>query len=1456
MFRTGKYAVSKHGEDVTSKNRKTSAQREAERRSRQGAARNAGSERQHESIVQKRETLDSLFASLRNGAANVAGVSYQTCLAADLLAAGHARAKATLPIVAIRPEGFEDIDCLLDDGSWILVQSKQRKIDGRSIAQAELVKILTHAAKVFESAHSDATQYRGVAIVTDGRFGSSLPSTGWESTLLAELNKSTDSLAQKQGLLDALEAALSANGIVQVSAEDLIARTHLVITAPDLSLSTETHLSLSLGLHPSVSALLRAQLVHDLTVMSAQQRGESVKTAKIQWTRDLDVLASKLLEQIDVRGLDEAIAAGICEPADFMHESGDSRRSFLEGISVVPNHIVSDLDVLRPEETAQILTELSKSKYVVIAGPSGSGKSALLWRTAHTVSMGPRIIRVQRLPEVNDAQLLIRHVRRLLPSEERPILVCADNLGQSQMAAWPAARDRLLEIPGVRMLGACRQEDMSPELTRGAVVVDPVLRAESAAQIYKTLVDAGLPTQMEPEEAISRADGLLMEFIALATTGRRLYDVLREQVLSVGAGGPDHALQILRLVCAAHTLGHSVPADALPSLLNVDENELGIALQILQHEHLATTTDGIGWRALHDLRAEILLDVLHETPPPTLASTYASVLSTIPGTEQPAVVRRAAKRICRIVSERETGAPRERLATLQRALGPLANFIGCQLKALNGRQPRIGERSSRIRAFLETAERLDSLAYVHASLPIIAQYKTRDATLSTTFLLAFSASTSTLFSDSDMFRNIQKLGALLPSWQSAAVDVVRQVIGKDLLADVLMHTSSESALQLCESAEGLLALDTQQAHAIYTHHVPCLPDPLGSVGTTADAEYRARFAASLAVLASLDGPQCQAVFGDTARRAADVVASDPYGVSVEVSYEPIALLGEATSAIARTKTYDTETFCRVRAIAFIRLEADSMSESTYTATPGSDPTSINSQIMLMCRRLFDACPEADVVEAELWHAHARPYAIGDISEGTKRIRAGVVPRYSSTRRNTAVQAAVVESQSAENWTLRCRQQAMVATEIQLLLESLPILFRRNPSTRARRDWIKKVEQVAFKVADLPGLPLDMTGPTANPLIQNGGADAVDNAIRNWQSTDYSKKAFDLVSSCLSQVANGIDDSQVLHGAGSRLQKVSQLLASAWEDGRFPKYAGIGSTLPLELKMLCELASCFLTMLNEPPVQEYLHSSSTDLDDLARVLDGVARRRAEDSLSALIDRFASKDVYLTKSAYAFEREPAEVSTFYSLHVAVPLDSWETAYESLRTWKKNDREEARFCCKVSIVADKQGSVAPVGAGLLGHFGDALPLQRERILESALALEMPLLPSPGQDMVQRVVQNLVAYSYQLVRETRRTKDWHPGPPSSISALGIRDELMAEAQSRAESSLPGPQKSDRLTSASLDALLELANMVSEENGKGPGLASAQAEMDPYDLSTLDSSPQLRLLGQAMLSATDTDCP
>ena len=89
---------------------------------------------------------EDLFASLRSGAANVAGVSYQIAVTALLLATGRACADSGPPVITVRPEGWEDVDCDLEGGVSLLVQTKERGPGARAIGLAELARIIAHAA--------------------------------------------------------------------------------------------------------------------------------------------------------------------------------------------------------------------------------------------------------------------------------------------------------------------------------------------------------------------------------------------------------------------------------------------------------------------------------------------------------------------------------------------------------------------------------------------------------------------------------------------------------------------------------------------------------------------------------------------------------------------------------------------------------------------------------------------------------------------------------------------------------------------------------------------------------------------------------------------------------------------------------------------------------------------------------------------------------------------------------------------------------------------------------------------------------------------------------------------------------------------------------------------------------------------------------------------------------------
>ncbi|MEW2559685.1 hypothetical protein [Streptomyces griseorubiginosus] len=1053
------------------------------------------------------DTLARLYERLRTGAANVAGVTFQTTVSAMLLVAGRAGIEPGLAVEGVRPEGLEDVDCRLADGSTLFVQCKERGVDARSIAAAELAEILVHGVRALVlsdpgssepgrdgaqglitsvSQLAPRTAVTRLAVVTNGRFGSALPETGWTRALDQVLADLPEGESTRASLVAAVERQLAAAELPAALAAGLISRVHLVQTREHLGHYTRGLLETGLDLHPALAELLRTRLVCDLSEVAAAQRETTLGTAVWRTVQDLEAMAARLCREADVESLHEAVRAGVCEPVDFLTQPPQDARRFYDGVSVRPGHIAAGLDVLRPVETDQALSGLAKRGHVVFAGPSGSGKSALLWRCARLLEGGPQLIRVLRVATPTEAELLVRHVMRAQPSAQSRVVVCADDLGRPHMAAWAAARERLLEHPGVLVLAAARREDLMPELSMGATLVSVTLSELTAEQIYQAVHDSGIPTVLAREEAVAQADGLLMEFIALATTGRRLREVLADQITDLRT--PQRRLDrtVLRLVCAAHTLGVEVAADALPAVLGQPADLVGDALERLADEHLVVNEDGIGWKGLHDLRTQVLLQLLHASPPPTMAATYAETVLVLPAAARPSALRRAASHIATAVAAAQADdlPGDERLAGLQQALHPLSQAIADQLRVCETDPVWGVPAAAHAAGLLETADRLDTLVHLHAALPLVE--RECPPTLEAPTLLWMALMWADRELDVEGLRPAKELGQRLPARSDDLGRMAALGLSPDALTRLLLDAELATAVRLSEAAENLVGLSHQQAALVYERHVPPRRGLPGENQDLVQADRRTRLTASLAALAALRGVDVPAVFGDTEPRAVDAVASDPYGCRVSVEIR--ATTAEDTQSwLQRSWSYDTGRLCVITAVAFARLDGTDPVPSAYPPSPGKDPVSDSAQTNLLARRLFDACPEADVVDVQLLRPHGQPQRIHgtDVSEGHRTCLAGALLRERDTSRNVALQAAATDSVSSQHWTERCHAQARLAGQLLELLEEFPARVGPYLGARISREWRHRLElahQAAVAMPPRPTSPEPVMGTAQAALL--------------------------------------------------------------------------------------------------------------------------------------------------------------------------------------------------------------------------------------------------------------------------------------------------------------------------------------------------------------------------------------
>ena len=352
---------------------------------------------------------------------------------------------------------------------------------------------------------------------------------------------------------------------------------------------------------------------------------------------DTETAISGVLAAVDIASIESAIQEGICEPVDFLTPLYDP--NFYLGVDVEPGHIVAGLVAERPKSRSALVQGIEERRAALIAGPSGAGKSALMWEAASAMRHTVRWFRIRRLG-IGDIPALRQLIRTFRASEESPVGFVMDDVGRNGPEGWGALLKEAMSVPGVVMLGSVREEDVTLIAERArAVEVRAEPDDELAERLWQELQNAGKTDWAGWREPWKLSDGLLLEYVHILTRGRRMQELLSDQVTArVSDPARSLELDILRSCGWAGTANIEIDASRLASTLTVSEADLSRALQRLIQEHLVRSHAPGTLAGLHQLRSEELLRLTHQVPLPTFETSFKWTVASVSATDLESLV--------------------------------------------------------------------------------------------------------------------------------------------------------------------------------------------------------------------------------------------------------------------------------------------------------------------------------------------------------------------------------------------------------------------------------------------------------------------------------------------------------------------------------------------------------------------------------------------------------------------------------------------------------------------------------------------------------------------------------------------------------------------------------------------------------------------------------------------------
>jgi hypothetical protein len=408
----------------------------------------------------------------RSGATAGRGFHYQDAVgawwAARMLAAPGRGAR-------IVPEGFEDLHIEGDDYVYIQVKSRQEPagdFTARQVARFLAEMWEKHTIRIREG-HPDGSMVLVLERPVAGcRFDdlletlADLPSRHEIAAVLSEIVPTAQ-----------LESSLGKSSI-------------LVLGWEDLSEAAMNAIAEAAGVMPSTSRMIE----RELRLMIAEAADANATVRRRQDTRGIDRLGAQavvdgLVRLVDRASLEAALLDGTCDVVDF--RLPETPGSFFEGMPAKPGHIAAGIPAARSSLVSDVLNALEMRGAALIAGPSGVGKSTLMWSAVYR-RRDMVWYRINRLDGVSVSKI-VELARASRAGERAQVGFVVDGVGIGESQSWDQLQRSLAMHPGILLLGSVRHEDMFPlETIQDCGVITVSLDEEVAQEIHSKLVELGV----------------------------------------------------------------------------------------------------------------------------------------------------------------------------------------------------------------------------------------------------------------------------------------------------------------------------------------------------------------------------------------------------------------------------------------------------------------------------------------------------------------------------------------------------------------------------------------------------------------------------------------------------------------------------------------------------------------------------------------------------------------------------------------------------------------------------------------------------------------------------------------------------------------------------------------------------------------------------------------------------